>query len=279
VVIDTDQIASSMVTEKQVFLDMQKAIVNFMNNQRWTNDKYLSEERINCNLIIRITSMPSIKSFIGTAQIQSSRPVYGSDYESILLNFIDREWQFEYAPAQPMDFNENTFTNNLTSMLSFYAYVILGLDNDSFSKLGGNAHLQKALVIANTAQQGVIDGEKGWKANEDNRNRYWLIENLMSPQMIPLREGLYTYHRQALDNFLASPEQSRSQVLEVLSDIKKINQMRPAALLTNTFFDTKTNELINLFLEGTPQQKQVAYNLLVELDPTKTDKYNKLIKP
>jgi hypothetical protein len=275
--IDTKQLVGS-VTEKQVFLDMEKAISSFMNNQRWTNDKYLPDERINCNLIIRITSMPSIKSFIGTAQIQSSRPVYGTDYESVLLNFVDREWQFEYAPAQPMDFNENTFTNNLTSMLSFYAYVIIGLDNDSFSKLGGNAYLQKALVIANTAQQGATNGEKGWKANEDNRNRYWLIENLMSPQMLSLREGIYTYHRQALDNFITSPEQSRTQVLEVLGDIKKINQIRPAALLTNTFFDTKINELINFFMEGSPQQKQAAYNLLVELDPTKTDKYNKLIK-
>jgi hypothetical protein len=220
VMIDTKQLVGS-VTEKQVFLDMEKAISSFMNNQRWTNDKYLPDERINCNLIIRITSMPSIKSFIGTAQIQSSRPVYGTDYESVLLNFVDREWQFEYAPAQPMDFNENTFTNNLTSMLSFYAYVIIGLDNDSFSKLGGNAYLQKALVIANTAQQGATNGEKGWKANEDNRNRYWLIENLMSPQMLSLREGIYTYHRQALDNFITSPEQSRTQVLGSFRRYKK----------------------------------------------------------
>ncbi|MDO1445344.1 DUF4835 family protein [Rhodocytophaga aerolata] len=278
VIIDTDQLRSSMVTEKQVFVDMQTAISNLMNNQRWTNDKYLPQERINCNLVIRITDMPSIKSFVGTAQIQSSRPVYGTDYESFLLNFIDREWQFEYTPAQPMDFNENTFTNNLTSMLSFYAYIIIGLDNDSFSRLGGSAYLQKAMIIANTAQQGATNGEKGWGSTEDNRNRYWLIENLLSPQMLPLREGLYTYHRQALDNFLASPEQARTQILEVLGNIKKINQIRPAALLTNTFFDTKINELINFFLEGTPQQKQTAYNLLVELDPTKTDKYNALIK-
>jgi hypothetical protein len=278
VVIDTDQLRSSMVTEKQVFMDMQTAISNLMNNQRWTNEKYLPEERINCNLVIRITDMPSMKSFIGTAQIQSSRPVYGTDYESFLLNFIDREWQFEYTPAQPMDFNENNYTNNLTSMLSFYAYIIIGLDNDSFSRLGGSAYLQKAMIIANTAQQSATNGERGWGSTEDNRNRYWLIENLLSPQMMPLREGIYTYHRQALDHFLTSPEQARTQVLEVLGNIKKINQIRPAALLTNTFFDTKINELINFFLEGTPQQKQTAYNLLVELDPTKTDRYNALIK-
>ncbi len=278
VVVDTEQLTTNQVTEKQVFIDMQKAISTFMNNQRWTNEKYLPEERINCNLVIRLTDMPTIKSFSGTAQIQSSRPVYGTDYESILLNFVDQQWQFEFAPGQPMDFNENTFSSNLTSMLAFYAYVIIGLDNDSFSRLGGSAYLQKASIIANTAQQGAINGEKGWQAFEDNRNRYWLSENLLSPQMQPLREGLYTYHRQALDNFLANPEQSRTQVLEILNSIKKINQVKPAAVLTNTFFDSKMNELINFFIEGSPQAKQQAYNLLVELDPTKTDKYEKLIK-
>ncbi|QHT67502.1 DUF4835 family protein [Rhodocytophaga rosea] len=277
VIIDTDQLRTNQVTEKQIFADMQKTIAQFMNTRRWTNDNFTQDERINCNLVIRLTDMPSIKTFVGTAQIQSSRPVFGSDYESVLLNYIDREWQFEYTNAQPMDFNPNTFSSNLTSMLAFYAYVIIGLDYDSFSKFGGNTYLQQALTIANNAQQSV-GTEKGWKAFEDTRNRYWLIENLMSQQMQPLREGLYTYHRQALDTFLSNPDQARAKILEVLNSLVKVNQLKPAAVLTNTFFDTKGNELINVFLQGSQQEKQNAYNVLVELDPTKTDRYEKLVK-
>lgn len=220
VIIDTDQLKTNQVTEKQIFIDMQKSISTFMNTRRWTNDKFTPEERINCNLVIRLTDMTTIKNFEGTAQIQSSRPVYGTDYESIVLNYIDREWQFEYTNAQPMDFNENNFSSNLTSMLAFYAYVIIGLDYDSFGKLGGNMYLQRALLITNTAQQSV-GSEKGWKAFEDTRNRYWLIENLTNQQMQPVREGIYVYHRQGLDTFLNNPEQSRAQVLGVLNSIKK----------------------------------------------------------
>jgi hypothetical protein len=277
VIIDTDQLRTNQVTEKQIFVDMQKAISQFLNTRRWTDDNFTQDERINCNLVIRITDMPSITNFVGNAQIQSSRPIYGTDYESVLLNYIDRQWQFEYTNAQPMDFNPNTFSSNLTSMLAFYAYVIIALDYDSFSKFGGNQYLQQALTIANNAQQSV-GTEKGWKAFEDTRNRYWLIENLLSQQMQPVREGLYTYHRLALDTFLSNPDQARAQVLNVLSSIQKVNQLKPAAVLTNTFFDTKGNEIINFFLQAPPQEKQKAYNLLVELDPTKTDRYEKLIK-
>jgi hypothetical protein len=277
VIIDTDQLRTNQVTEKQIFVDMQKTITLFLNTRRWTNDNFTQDERINCNLVIRLTDMPSIKTFVGTAQIQSSRPIYGTDYESVLLNYIDREWQFEYTNSQPMDFNPNTFSSNLTSMLAFYAYVMIGLDYDSFSKFGGNPYFQQALTIANNAQQSV-GTEKGWKAFEDTRNRYWLIENLMSQQMQPLREGLYIYHRQALDTFLSNPDQARAQVLNVLTSIQRVNQVKPAAVLTNTFFDTKINELINFFQQAPQQDKQKAYNLLVELDPTKTDRYEKLVK-
>lgn len=277
VIINTDQLSNStsQVAEKQLFTDMQRTMTEFMNTRKWTNDKFNNEERIKCNIMIRITNMPTAGTFEGTAQIQSARPVYGSDYESILLNFIDREWQFQFSPSQTLEFNDNSFNNNLTSLLAFYAYIIIGLDYDSFGKLGGSTYLQRAMNIATIAQQGVST-EKGWKPFEDIRNRYWLVENLTNQQMQPIREGLYVYHRKAMDTFATNPEQSRAQVLEVLNTIKKVNQQKPAAVLTNTFFDTKINELINIFLQGSPQDKQKAYNLLVELDPTKTDKYNKL---
>lgn len=275
VIIDTEQMQTNQVTERRIFDEMKKSISDFMNTRRWTTDEFNPEERINCNLIIRLTNMSSIRNFEGTAQIQSSRPVFGASYESVVLNFVDQQWQFEYTSAQPMDFNENTFNNNLTSMLAFYAYVMIGMDYDSFGKMGGTPSYQKAFTVANNAQQSA--SEKGWKLTEDTRNRYWLIENLQSQQMQPLREGYYLYHRQALDTFTENPEKSRANVLQVLSSIRQINQQKPAAVLTNTFFDTKMKELINIFSEAPPQDKQKAYNLLVELDPTKTSQYNKLI--
>ncbi len=270
VTIDASKINTQQVAEKQVFVEMKNAIMQFMNTRRWTNDQFSPAERINCNIELTLLKSPAIGSFEGTARIQSSRPVYGTGYESVLLTFVDREVQFQYVQSQPMDFNENTVNSNLTAMLGFYAYVIIGLDYDSFGKLGGSPNLQRAFNIANNAQQAA---EKGWKPYEDTRNRYWLIENLMSQQMLPFREGLYTYHRLALDVFNVDQEKARGQMLSVLEQIKKVNQLKPASILMNAFFDTKADELISIFKEASPLDKQKAYNLLVELDPTKTDKY------
>ncbi len=278
VVVNTSQIQeNAQIADKQIFQELQRSVTEFMNTRRWTEDKFNTGERINCNLVINITKVPAIGQFEASVQVQSSRPIYGTTYESILLNYIDRNWVFQYTPAQPMDFNENIFTSNLTSLLGFYANIILGLDYDSFDRLGGNAYLQKAYSIAMNAGQDPNGGE-GWRSAGDTRNRYWLIENLNSQQMQPFREGLYIYHRQGMDNYLNNPDQARAQILTVLNTIKQVNQQKPAAVLTNTFFDSKANELINVFSEAAPQEKMQAYNLLVELDPTQTERYKKLTR-
>ncbi|MES2731513.1 MAG: DUF4835 family protein [Bacteroidota bacterium] len=273
VTIDASQLNTGQVAEKQIFADMKSVITQFMNTRRWTNDQVNSAERINCSLIITLLQSPGIGLYEGTAQIQSSRPIYGTGYESVLFGYIDQYVQFQYTQSQPMDFNDNTFNTNLTSMLGFYAYVILGIDYDSFSKLGGSALLQRAFTVANNAQQAT---EKGWKSSDDSRNRYWLIENLMSQQMLPFREGLYTYHRLVLDDFNKDQDKSRAQLIEILAQIKQINQLKPSTVLINSFFDTKAPELISIFSEASPQDKQRAYNLLVELDPTKAEKYQRI---
>jgi hypothetical protein len=273
VTIDASQLNTAQIAEKQVFADMKNAITQFMNTRRWTNDQFEPAERINCNIVFTLLESPGIGIFRGTAQIQSSRPVYGTGYESVMISFIDREIQFNYVQSQPMEFNENSFNSNLTSMLGFYAYIILGLDYDSFSKLGGSGMLQRAFTIATTAQD---SGERGWKPFEDTRNRYSLIENLLSQQMIPFREGLYTYYRLVLDDFNKDQDKLRAQLIDVLSQIKQVNQLKPATVLINSFFDTKAEELISIFREASPLDKQKAYNLLVEMDPTKTDKYRRI---
>jgi hypothetical protein len=278
VTVNTNQIQETgQIADKQIFQDLKQSITDFMNTRRWTEDKFSANERINCNLIITITKVPTINSFEAQVQIQSSRPVYGTDYESIMLNYVDRNWGFQYTPGQPMDFNENIVTSALTTLLGFYANLIVGLDYDSFGRLGGNTYLQRAYNIAMNAGQDP-NGGPGWRSSEDNRNRYWLIENLNNQQMQPLREGLYIYHRQGMDNFLENPEQARGQIMGVLNTLREVNQQKPQAVLTNAFFDSKSNELVNVFSQAAPQEKIQAYNLLVELDPTQTERYKKLTR-
>lgn len=271
VVVNADQIQTS---ERGVFEDMQTSISQFMSTRKWTNDVFSAEERINCNIIITIDKMPSIGSFNATVQVQSARPIYNTNYESILFNFADREWEFEYVESQPLEFNENTFISNLTSMLAFYAYVIIGLDYDSFGELAGTAYFQKARDIANNAQN---SNRQGWDSFGNTRNRYWLIENLTNQQMNPVREGLFTYHRQALDIFEQNADNSRAKVLEVLREINKIKDRYPNSILLISFMDAKSDELVNIFSDGTLQVKREAFDLLTKLDPTKTDKFNKIL--
>ncbi|MDJ1479297.1 DUF4835 family protein [Cytophagaceae bacterium YF14B1] len=275
---NSNQIASNVGTlnDTQIFTEIQRTMTQFMNNTRWTNDNFKDSEKINCNIVITITAIPGVGQYEGQAIIQSSRPVYGTDYESVVMSFVDRAFRFTYNPGEQMNYNEAAFTSNLVSMLSFYANIIIGLDYDTFSKTGGTAYFQKAAAISTLAAQESNDDS--WKPNSDTRSRYWLGENLNSPQMQSFREGLYTYYRVAIDNYAANGDQARGQILTFLNNVKQINQIRPNSVWTNTFFDTKSNELINIFSEGNPQDKVKAYNLLVELDPTKADRYRKLTK-
>ncbi len=276
VVINSDR---AQTTEKEIFRDMEVAFSQFMNDRKWTNHTYRNNEKIKCQLIIGIESMPSISNFVATVQIQSVRPVYQTNLESSLLgltlNYADKDWQFEYSESQPLEFQENSFSNNITSILAYYAYLIIGMDYDSFSNMGGNPYFEKAMSIAMTAQQ---TNRAGWQQFvSPPRNRYWLIENLMNPQMRPVREGIYEYHRLALDNFLENPDESRKVVLEVLKKIQKADDVRPNSFLITMFIYTKVNEITNMFSEGDMAIRREAYNILVDLDPTNTDKYKKII--
>jgi hypothetical protein len=255
--------------DKALINDVQNAIMNFMNTRKWTNDVFNPEERIKCNIYITVTSLPAFGSFEATASIQSSRPVFESTYESTLLNFFDKKFNFDYNPSQPMDYNENTFFSNLTSLLSFYAYIIIGMDYDSFSNMGGTPYFEKARNIANVAQP----YQDAWNPGEGTNNRYWLMENLNNQQMVPLREGFYTYHLKAMDSFIKNPDQSRKEIFEVLKKIKKIQQYNPVSILVKSFFLAKSGELINVFKDAPSDMKKQVVDLLRELDPLNADKY------
>jgi hypothetical protein len=264
----------AQTSDRQVFRDMEQSFARFMNDRKWTNDTYLPEERIDCNLAIMIESMPAVGIFNATVQVQSSRPVYNSSYSTIMLNFADRDWQFEYVESTPLDFGDNVFTSNLTSMLAFYAYVIIGLDNDSFEEFGGEEEFKKALDIVNLAQQ---SDRAGWQAFQSNRNRYWLSENLNNQDLRPIRQGIYTYHRLALDQFETKQDESRTLIVNTLKGIQAANRNIPNSILKISFFDAKKNELAKIFEKGNPATKRDAYNILVDLDPSNTEKYKSII--
>lgn len=237
VAINASQIQTS---DGAVFNDLEKAIEQFMNGRKWTNDNFKQHEKIGCNLLITITRMPAIGNFTASVQIQSARPVYNSTYTSLVLNFADRDWEFDYVESMPLEYNDNTFTNNLTSMLAFYAYLIIGMDYDSFSELGGSPYFQRALQVVNNAQS---SGMTGWQAMGSNRNRYWIIENINNPQMAPLRKSLYQYHRHGLDAIQDNPDESRLSILDGLREVKKVRDINPSAIFVISFFDAKGKEL------------------------------------
>lgn len=262
-------------TERNIFSEMEVVFAQFMTENKWTDKAYQPFERINCMINITIDNMPAIGVFTASVQIQSSRPVYDTNYETVLLNFADRDWQFQYTESMRLDFVENTFTTNLSSLLSFYAYVILGLDYNSFSKLGGQDYFSKALNIANQAQG---SGMPGWQPFESNRNRYWLIENLTSTEMLGISEGYYTYHRLGIDNFTVNPEEARVAILEVLKELESVKDLYTNSILVISFFDAKSDEITQIYSEGNIQVRREAYNILTKIDPTKTEKYKVIVQ-
>ncbi len=261
--------------DKRVFEDMKRSFQQFLNTRTWTGDKFKNEERISCNFLITIRSNNGPTNFQANAQIQVARPVYGTNYETVILNYLDENFNFEYAEGQPMDFNENSYFNNITSMLAYYAYIIIGYDYDTFSKFGGKPHFVKAQMIQ---QNAVSQGGKGWNPMDGTNVRGSLLENMAAQMVQPFREALYIYHRQGLDVMVTAKEETHASIINCLKKIQFVRQQRPICLVVNNFFDVKGKEIVNLLKEATAQQKQEAYNLLTEIDPTGTDTYQKLIK-
>lgn len=272
VTINSDQIQTS---DRRVFQDMETAFENFLNARDWTPDEFKTEERIKCGLSINLVSMPTIGRFTATVQIRSARPVYNTNYESIVFNFADRDWNFEYVESMPLQFNQNSYTSNLTSMLAFYAYIILGLDYDTFAELGGDPFYQIAQIVVNNAVSQT--DLPGWGGLQSTRNRFALVEDLTNQQMQGLRVGLYNYHRHGLDIFEENPEEAQKNVLVVLEEIKKIKARYPGSIFVISFFDAKTDELVNIFSQGSMQERRKAYELLTELNPNKSDTYQRIL--
>jgi hypothetical protein len=271
--VNTSQIQSS---DKKIFETLKTAVFEFVNNRKWTNDQFLNQERIECSILINITERVSADEFKATIQIQSRRPVFKSSYNSTLMNYLDNEFQFRYLEFQPLDFIDNTFTSNLTSVLAFYSYIVIGLDYDTFSPMSGTPYFQKAQNIVNTSQSAA---EGGWKAFEGTKNRYWIVENLLSPYFMPLRSALYKFHRQGLDAMTENKETARAAITESLQTLKSVYDNKPGALLLQMFFNAKTDEIVNIYsTQATPEEKNKVYNVMSVIDPSNISKYQEILK-
>jgi hypothetical protein len=265
--VQTPQIQAS---DKTIYDKLQTDIRDFLNNKRWTNDDYLNQERIECSVVITISERVSTDEFKASIQIQSRRPVYKSSYNSPMLNHQDNDFNFRYVQDQVLEFDESNINSNLTSVLGYYAYIIIGLDYDSFSPEGGTPYFSRAQSIVNNAQ---ILSERGWKAFESSRNRYWLVENLLNVSFKPMRNFFYTYHRQGFDKFSDNVADSRAAITDNLAELRKVYNDKPNSFLMQVFFTTKADELINLFSQATSDEKNRAIQVLTLVDPANTLKY------
>jgi hypothetical protein len=252
---------------------MQIDINEFMNSRKWTDHKYTMDERIECNLVIRLDQQISSDEFKGTIQVQIKRPVFNSTYETVLLNIQDKDFHCRYVEFQALEFNETSNRDNLTNLLAYYAYIILGVDYDSYSLEGGTAYYQKAQQIVNNSQNAR---EKGWKSFESERNRYWLTENLLNKSYSDFRDCIYNYHRLGLDEMSENPEEGRAVIAESLRSIQKVFRRRPSLYILQVFFDAKSQELVNIFSKSYPDERNRVLIVLNEVDPSNGSKYEKI---
>lgn len=259
--------------DPRVFATLEQTLREFLNSQKWTEDVFDNPERINCNFILTIQEERSATSFKAELAVQSSRPIYGSDQETPLLNYLDKELTFEYEQFQPLVYSKNAYNDNLSSVLSFYVYVILGLDYDSFAQLGGERYFQTAQEIVNNVPSNVTAANPGWRSMESNRNRFWLIENLLSPRVRPLREAIYTYHRQGLDVMPENVDNGRANIAIALEQLDKVNQAYPNAMIVQLYSNAKANEIIEIFKRGTLAQQDRVIQIMTKVDATNSAKY------
>jgi hypothetical protein len=260
---------------KKNLTDLQTIIQDFLNNNKWTNETYSSQERITCNFIITITSWDGNSVYTGEALIQSSRPVFGSAYFTTLLNINDKDFDFNYNQGQTLDFSEQNFITNLSSLLAYYAYTIIGLDKDTFSKLGGSLLFNSAQNTLNIAQ---ATGNKGWKAVDGLRNRYWLNENLLNNNFQALRIFIYNFHLNGLDLLQQDQTSALKNIVNSLVLLQQMDKQKLGSIFPNSYFASKADEMVNVLSLAKAQDKTKAYSLLSEVDPANSSKYEALKK-
>ena len=233
-------------TNQQIFKTLEQSLNEFINTQVWTNQELLNQEKITCSFVLNLSNYNN-DQFEATLQVQSQRPVFDSNYDTPIMNFLDRDIIFSYQEFQPLFFNKSSFESNLVSLLSFYVYVIIGLDADTFVENGGSSYYEEALQVLNLAQ---VTSRKGWKPSDGIRNRFWLIDNLRANTFREYREALYAYHRYGLDQMTSAPLEGKEAIMKAIIQLEALFLRSPNAFLLQVFFDAKVEEIVNIFKEG-----------------------------
>lgn len=265
-----------------VFKTLQTALNNFINNRKWTSDNFLPNERIECSFLLNLEPTSETNVYNASLTIQAARPIFNTSYLSPIINFRDENVSFKYVEFQQLDFNENRVSgsdaqvSNLTAVLAYYVYMILGFDYDSFSQRGGDPYFQKAQNIVNNAPDGR--GISGWKAFDGVRNRYWLVENMMNSRYTIMHDVYYNYYRLGMDKFYEDESTARAEVLNVLNLLDNFNTENPNKMINQFFFQGKSTELVKLFSKAPQQDKARASELLQKMDITNANKYKDELK-
>lgn len=255
-------------TNTSVFKTLESAIADYVNTRKWTNTQISPAEKIECKMFFTIKTYEE-PTMSGDLQVQSSRPVYNSSYTTTLLNFKDNKLEFDYQEGEPLIFSENSMESNLTAIINFYVYLILGMDFDSFSPRGGDPYYQLARNVVQMAQS---SGESGWKAFEDNRNRNAVLNTFTEQSTAGLRDLLYEYHRTGLDEMSMSPDKGRAKITSTLDYVKSVYETQPMAVGVSMFKDAKLDELVNLYTKAPEEERKRVYELLYSIYPTETQR-------
>lgn len=260
-------------TDPKVFETLSNNLKDFLNSFRWTEHDYENTERIKCDIQLTIKEELSDNTFSADLAIQAARPIYGSSEETALLSHLDKNVSFSYEQFQPIDYTQNAFQDNLSSIIAFYVHIILGMDYDSFSPFGGDKYYQTALDILNTVPQNIAGSFKGWRSLDGNRNRYWMIDNILSPSVRPFRKAMYDYHRQSLDIMHTDVITARAVMLQALEEIDRVNKSNPNLMILQMFANAKASEIVEIFKEGSSREKTRVYQIMTKIDAANAAKY------
>ena len=261
-------------SNKNVFNTLQKSMMEFVNNRRWTDLAFEKTERIECTINIVINTMER-DNYTAEITVQARRPVFNSAYNSTLLNFKDNSFSFTYQEFDQLEFSPNDVNSSITATLAYYAYLIIGYNSDSFTRLGGNTYFQQAENIVNQAQS---KDWAGWKAFESSKNRYALINNLMDEAFKKYREFFYEYHRLGLDMMSDNASNGRAKIVNGIQVLRDANRARPSAVVISTFLDSKNDELINIFKKANPDEKEKVIEILTDVNPSAASRYEEINK-
>jgi len=266
-------------TDRKVFDQLEVALKEFINTTKWTQDPFEPEERIVCNFIITISEEVGNNAFKGELAVQSVRPVFGSDYKSPIMSHLDRDFSFTYDQNQPIEFLPNSADNqNLPAMIAFYLYIMLGLDYDSFSLYGGDPHFLTAQQLVTNIQNSP-SAPSGWKPGDGgkNRNRYWVIENLLNPRVKPYRAAMYTFYRKGLDIFTTNIDQGKTQVLAALEEVDKVNVAYFNSMIVQMFANAKRDEIVEMWKTGPRAQRDRVVQIMSKIDPANGQRYREIV--